>query len=139
MTHWRLTGSVYFATWQLKKAQRELTSNERDVIVSALKYFDAKHYDLIGYVVMDDHVHVLVTPFDNYPLEKIVHSWKSYTAHKLQRESGRQGKIWQEEYFDHIIRDENEFLEKAQYILTNPLKTWPEIEEYEWVWIKMES
>jgi hypothetical protein len=44
--------------------------------------------------------------------------------------------IWQEEYFDRIVRDEKEFLDKVQYILNNPLKRWPEMEGYPWVWVK---
>ena len=36
-------------------------------------------------------------------------------------------------YFDRIIRDERELIEKASYILNNPVKRWPEMEEYEWV------
>lgn len=39
----------------------------------------------------------------------------------------------QDEYFDRIVRDEAELLEKAQYIINNPFKVWPEIEEYPWV------
>jgi hypothetical protein len=69
-------------------------------------------------------------------LQDLVHSWKSFTAHKLRRDYGRKTPIWQEEYFDRIIRDEKEFLDKAQYIINNPLKRWPEEEEYPRVWLK---
>lgn len=65
-----------------------------------------------------------------------MHSWKSFTANTLQRQFGRKGYIWLDEYFDRIVRDEEEFLEKAQYILNNPAKKWPEIEDYEWVMVK---
>ena len=84
MPHWRLVGSVYFVTWRLQKTQRELCPNEREVIVAALKHFDGQRYELIGYVVMPDHIHILVKPLEKYPLEGLVHSWKSYTAYRLQ-------------------------------------------------------
>ena len=106
--------------------------------MSALKYFDDSRYSLFACVVMDDHVHVLVKLLENYQVERIVHSWKSFTAHKFQKEFDRKVPIWQEEYFDRIIRDEREFFDKAQYILNNPLKRWPEMEEYPWVWVKQD-
>jgi len=138
MPHWRMTGSVYFVTWRLRHHQKELSAPERDLIASALRHFNSQRYDLLGYVVMPDHIHLLVKLFDTQSLQDLIGSWKSYTANRMQRKHGRNGKIWQEEYFDRIVRDENEFLEKAQYILNNPLKISPEIEEYPWAWIKPE-
>jgi putative transposase len=138
MPHWRLFGSVYFITWRLTFSQPELTASERSVIMSALRHFEGSRYELFACVVMDDHVHVLVKLLENNQVERIVHSWKSFTAHKFQKEFGRKVPIWQEEYFDRIVRDEKEFLDKAQYILNNPWKRWPEMEEYPWVWVKQD-
>lgn len=138
MPHWRQDGAVYFVTWRLHKSQKELAALEREIIVSTLKHFDGQRLDLFAFVVMPDHVHVLVRPYEGYLLHELVHSWKSFTANRLQREGGRGGKVWQEDYFDRIIRDEAEFLEKAQYILNNPLKINPPVDEYQWVWVKPE-
>ena len=128
--------SVYFVTWRLHPTQSDLLPKERGIIVSAFEYFDAKKYNLMAYVIMPNHIHVLVEPLEDYMLHDIMHSWKSFTAYNFQREFGRKGCIWQDEYFDRIVRDEKEFIEKAQYILNNPLKTFPEIENYEWVMVK---
>jgi REP element-mobilizing transposase RayT len=136
LPHWRARGHLYFLTWRVHKKQDDLTSVEKDQVMSALKHFDGKRYKLVGYVVMNDHVHVLVWPEDEYPLEDIVHSWKSYTAHMLQQECRRKGKIWQDESFDRIVRDEQELYKEMQYILNNPRKRWPEMDEYRWVWCK---
>ncbi len=57
----------------------------------------------------------------------------------MQKKFNRVGAIWQAEYFDRIIRDDTEFFEKARYIMNNPIKRWPEIEEYKWVWVKGQS
>ena len=104
--------------------------------MEALKYFAGSRYELYACVVMHDHVHLLIKPLIKSRVQDLVHSWKSFTAHKLRRDYGRKTPIWQEEYFDRIIRDEKEFLDKAQYIINNPLKRWPDEEEYPWVWIK---
>ena len=138
MPHWRLIGSVYFVTWRLAPSQEKLSEEECRVIMSALRHFDGSRYELYACVVMPDHVHVPVKPLGRHLLQDIVHSWKSFTAHKFRGDYGWKVGIWQEEYFDRIVRDEKEFLDKAQYILNNPLKGWPEMEEYPWVWVKQD-
>jgi len=136
MPHWRLAGSVYFVTWRLAPSQSDLGGDEREAIMSALRHFDGQRYELYVCVIMHDHVHVLLKPLEKHRLEELVQSWKSFTSHKFRQEYGREIPIWQEDYFDRIIRDEKEFIDKAQYILGNPLKRWPEVEEYPWVWVK---
>ena len=136
MPHWRLPGSVYFVTWRLEFSQPELTPEERAVTMSALKHFDHHRYELYAGVVMHNHVHALVRPLEKYLLQDLVHSWKSFSAHKLSKDYDRRVPIWQEEYFDRIVRDEKEFFNKVEYIVNNPLKTWPEVEEYPWILVK---
>ena len=137
LPHWRMPGAVYFVTWRLHPAQPDLKPEERESITAALKHFDGERFELLAYVVMHNHVHILINPKDAYRLQDIVYSWKSYTANLLQRTYHRRHRIWQDEYFDRIVRDEEEFWEKAQYILNNPFKTWPDISEYKWVGVKM--
>jgi len=131
-----MSGSIYFVTWRLDRDQPELNPHERDVIASILKYFDNQRYDLLAVVVMPDHVHLLVKPRNGFLLHQIVHTWKSYSAYKLQRNFCRRNRIWQDEYFDRIVRDQDELIEKVQYILNNPLKIMPEMHDYRWVWIR---
>ncbi|HLD47179.1 MAG TPA: hypothetical protein VJA64_05095 [Desulfobaccales bacterium] len=82
LPHWRLDGSVYFVTWRLAPNQIDLTADERGELMLALKHFDGRRYELYAGVVMHDHVHVLAKPLGNQPLQEIIHSWKSFTAHK---------------------------------------------------------
>jgi REP element-mobilizing transposase RayT len=82
---------------------------------------------------MDDHVHILMLPLGGFELHQIVHSWKSFSARKLAREWQRTPPVWQREYFDRIVRNEKEFEQKAQYILGNPFKRWPSLQEYAWI------
>jgi putative transposase len=136
LPHWRKAESVYFVTWRLHHSQIELTPDELQLLTAALNHFDGKRYELLAYVVMHNHIHVIVESNNEHQLQAIVHSWKSFSANRLQREYGRKGNIWQDEYFDRIVRNEEEFLQKVQYILNNPWKTWPEIKEYQWVGFK---
>src|ERR1700674_4018866 len=108
LPHLRLEGATYFVTWRLRKEQIDLSGGERETVAGALRHFDAERYQLIGFVVMNDHVHVVVTPLGTHRLDAIVQSWKSYTANRLQRSHQREGAVWQHEYFDRVIRDEGE-------------------------------
>jgi len=133
LPHWRQAEAVYFVTWRLHPEQPELSPDERTIVVDALEHFRKQRYELFAYVVMNDHIHGLVKPIDEHSLQSILHSWKSFTAYRLQRQFGRQGAVWQDEYFDRIVRDEADFFEKTEYILNNPRKRWHEIEDYKWV------
>jgi len=133
LPHYRESGSIYFVTWRLALGI-ELSASERDLVTAELLHKHEQRYELYAYVVMDDHVHVLMRTLKEEPLEKIIHSWKSFTAHEMQRLHGRRGRVWQDEYFDRIVRDEIELGQKFDYILGNPFARWPELTEYRWVW-----
>ena len=135
LPHWHAENAVYFVTWRIAEGQPELDSIERDQVASALKWFDQNRYNLIAFVVMNDHVHVLLSCLNDNSLEQIVHSWKSFTANQLQRTNRRKGRLWQDEYFDRIIRDEREFKDKLTYVMNNPTKRWPDLNNYPWVWL----
>ena len=133
LPHWRSKLAVYFITWRLSKMQRDLSPEEKNIVVEAIGFFDGSRYDLFSYVVMNDHVHVLVRIIEGHKLEKIVHSWKSYCSHRLHKDFGRNGELWQREYYDRIVRDEKEFLEKFNYIMTNPIRSYDNADDYPWV------
>jgi putative transposase len=132
MPHVRLPYVIYFVTWRLHKRAVPLEPDERTVVANAINYYNEYRYWLSGYVVMDDHVHVVVRVSHTTTLQKVVQNWKSFTSHELIKVSGREGSVWQPEYFDRIIRDEEELRATLEYVANNPKKRWPDIEEYPW-------
>ena len=109
------------------------------LVVTALRYFDKKRYNLDAWCVMPNHVHVVVRPIapsDSalYLLGSIVHSWKSYTAKQANKILRRSGEFWQREYYDHLIRDEEEFWHFIEYTLENPVKAGLCRRWEEWPW-----
>jgi len=90
------------------------------VVVDNLHHFHANRYELEGFVVMPNHVHVLVTLAPGEKLQDVLHSWKSFTAKKINALLGAEGELWQDEYFDTLVRDFNHFHSLRQYIWTNP-------------------
>lgn len=78
-------------------------------------------------IVMPDHVHLLLTPSEIkagrwVSLSQIMHGIKSTTSHRINKRRGRKGSLWQDESYDRIIRDENEFNGKLKYICDNVAK-----------------
>jgi putative DNA methylase len=91
-------------------------------VEEALLHFDGERYRLLAWVVMPNHVHVLVETLPSHSLSTIVHSWKSYTARAIGKRLGHRGQLWQPDYFDRYIRDEKHFQAVVRYIHNNPVK-----------------
>ena len=83
--------------------------------------FDDDRYRLLAWVIMPNHVHVLVEILA-MPMSLVVKNWKSYTAKIINRRLGRTGEFWQEDYFDRYIRDEAHLKKTVRYIENNPVK-----------------
>ncbi len=92
------------------------------MVENALKHFEGDRYDLLAWSVMPNHVHVLLTPHEGHELEKIIQSWKTHSATQANRMLGKSGTFWQEEYYDHIVRDGEDLKHQVNYILSNPRK-----------------
>ncbi|MEM9479259.1 MAG: transposase [Verrucomicrobiota bacterium] len=99
-----------------------------EIVANAISHFDGDRYRLHAWCVMPNHVHVLLTPLPGWELSKITHSWKSFSATAANRVLGRRGNFWREESYDHLVRDEEDFLAQKEYVLANPekagLKNW---------------
>jgi putative transposase len=121
------------------QSSANLSPEERDLAVATLRYFENERYELYVFVVMNDHVHVILRTFKDHQLERLLQSLKSYSANQLHKYFGRTGKIWQAESFDRIVRNEEEYYQKAKYIYDNPFNRWPEIKEYMWYGIGKQS
>ena len=88
-----------------------------------LLHGDGSRYRLLAWVVMPNHVHVLFQPLPNWPLAKIVASWKSYSGRKLSSfgADASAGHVWHREYWDRYIRNERHFQDVVAYIHANPV------------------
>jgi REP element-mobilizing transposase RayT len=92
------------------------------IVHDALLHFHGSRYELLAHVVMPNHVHVLFRLQEGHDLGKTIHSWKSFTAHKINKTLGREGPLWQEEYHDRIVRSEEHLHRLVDYIVENPKK-----------------
>jgi REP element-mobilizing transposase RayT len=92
------------------------------VVESALRHFDGQRCDLFTSVVMPNHVHALFRLREGHTLEKMVHTWKRFTARRVNAMLGSRGHLWQRDYFDRLVRDYAHFGRCVRYIRRNPEK-----------------
>lgn len=92
------------------------------VVASALRHFDGERYLLDDFVVMPNHLHVLVTPAPGHELSDILKSWKGFAARQINQRTGRSGALWQPESFNHIVRSPEQLERFRRYIEENPVK-----------------
>ena len=104
------------------------------LVRGALCHFNGDRYRLHGWVIMPNHVHVLVTPLGDHSLSGVVHSWKSYTATQANKLLGRSGPFWHADYFDRFMRDEGHFVTTLEYIHLNPVKAGLCADPGAWEW-----
>jgi REP element-mobilizing transposase RayT len=105
-----------------------------DLVAGALQFFDGQRYRQFAWSVMPNHVHAVFLALPNWSLEKVLHSWKSFTAKEANKMLEREGRFWEEEYFDHLIRDEDEFCRYIEYVASNPRRAG--LKGWRWVWVR---
>jgi predicted dehydrogenase/REP element-mobilizing transposase RayT len=92
------------------------------IVCDALHHFDGDRYVLDGYVIMPNHVHVLVKPADGHSLSDVLHSWKSFTSKEIKKLVGNVDEaFWQDENFDHLVRHGSSLERKRNYVRSNPV------------------
>jgi REP element-mobilizing transposase RayT len=145
LPHWQVDGAPHFITWRLEGAlpahmtaefiriDQQLDAAETgplwlrqpqiaQLIVNALHYGERqlKLYELLAWVVMANHVHVVLYP--RAKLAQITKAVKGYTALEANRMLERTGQFWQHESFDRWIRDRYELERIIRYVERNPVK-----------------
>lgn len=90
-------------------------------------------YELSAWVVMPNHVHLLILP--RKPVPQIMHWLKGTTARESNLLLGRSGQpFWQHESYDHWVRNEKEFCRIVAYIEENPVQAGLSITAEDWAW-----
>ena len=122
------------------------------IVQDSLLFGDGTRYRLLAWVIMPNHVHVLIQQ-NGFPLAKIVQSWKRHTSREIHRlgspsctrlvvnssrvqlgDTREIRGLWQREYWDRYIRDERHFLTTKSYIEQNPVKAGLVKDVRDWLW-----
>lgn len=92
------------------------------MLATFFKYRDAGEFDLHEYVVMPNHIHLLLSINDARKLSRVIQLIKGGFSHSLRENGIVSRAVWEQRYYDRRIRDENEFAEFARYIHQNPAR-----------------
>jgi len=79
------------------------------VVADSLRHFNGTRYRLGGFVVMPNHIHVLVGMLPTCHMVEQCYSWKHFQAHQINKVEQRKGHVFQPESFDHLVRDADHF------------------------------
>ena len=121
-----IKGGIYFITFNTYE-RLELNHEAQKIVLDACLYFHEKRYYLYIFVIMSDHVHLLIKPYakstDEYwSIGSILHSIKSYSSKQIPKVMKHIGKVWQDGRYDILIKNRQQFLNTWEYIRQNPVK-----------------
>ena len=111
---------VTFSTWQRRRLF-VVESYARLFLKTLYGYRRKGKFELHTFVVMPEHVHLLLTQADDVTIERAIQFIKGGFSHALVSEIGRKREIWQRGFTDHRIRDEQDFAHHREYIHQNPV------------------
>ena len=94
-------------------------------VAEALKkticHANGEKYALHEWCIMPNHVHIVVGGFtDAAPIRDLIQTWKSVSAHRINRVLGRTGEVWHRDAYTRIIRDREEYSRQMSYVWNNP-------------------
>jgi REP element-mobilizing transposase RayT len=135
LPHLEVPGATYFVTF---RSILTLLPVARDLIVEEIRGCDGKNIELDAAVAMPDHVHLLFRLFERENLSRVLKLIKGRSGRRINQVLKRRGKLWIEESFDRIVRNEAELEEKIEYIRCNPVKRGLVYhpEDYGWLVVK---
>jgi len=104
------------------------------IVSNALLQFNGERYRLYAWCIMPNHVHVVLQPISECSLPDILHSWKSFTSKEANKILCRKGTFWRTEYYDHLIRNDQDLAHHIEYAWSNPDKAG--FRDWKWRWKK---
>jgi putative transposase len=123
LTHRTSPGCTYFVTtktWE-NRSLFQVTETADIVLEVLFRHKAAGAYLLHEFVLMPDHLHLLLTPGQTTTLERAMQLIKGGSSFEIHKRRGQRMEIWQPGFQDRTIRDEQDFLRKAAYIRMNPV------------------
>ena len=102
-----------------------LLRHERNakILREALLHFHGNRCWIGDFIIMPNHVHLLVQPFDVHPLEEWLKSIKVFVARRVEKKQMGEGRVFQQESYDRIVRNREGLVAYRKYIANNGTKS----------------
>jgi putative transposase len=124
LTHRTAPECTYFVTtktWE-NRTIFQVAENAEILIKCMLEYRDRGAYLLHEFVVMPNHLHLLLSPGDETSLEKAMQFIKGGSSHRIHQERENKIQIWSSGFHEATIRDAEDFEARRHYIRMNPVE-----------------
>ena len=144
LPHYQPDFKIFFITFCTYQ-RWELPGGARQIVLDVFLRGDGKLFELLALVVMPDHVHVALNPLGDMDgqvsLPEILQAIKSTSSHRINKELGHRGTVWQQESFDRGLRQEEQLGDKIEYMLLNPVRAGlvRDPMAYRWMWRKKQG
>ena len=128
---------IYFVTTCTYLRKRILTSQPiAQILIKEWQTARARHGWAIGrYVIMPDHVHFFCSAeLAAKPLSFFIGFWKEWTSKGIKRVTNLTGPVWQEQFFDHVLRSSESYSQKWDYVRENPVRADLVTKADDWPW-----
>jgi putative transposase len=115
---------IFFVTTKTSMGMRVLQSERNaNLLIDVLRTLVAEHrLKLHDFVIMPDHVHLLVEVVDDMTIEKAMQLVKGRFSHRLSHEFGYKGEVWQRGFTEVQVLNKQNFESHRSYIAENPVK-----------------
>lgn len=132
--HRTAPGASYFVTTKCWQGRQLFQVREiAEILLQTLFYYKGQRaYLLHEFVLMPDHLHLLLTPNETTSLEKAVQLIKGGSSHRIHHERNHKMEIWQKGFYDWTIRDFDDWQTKVEYIRLNPVRAKLVVKPEEW-------
>jgi putative transposase len=125
---------TFFATTGTHMGRRVLQSERNaDLLIDVLRSLVAeRRFELHDFVIMPDHLHLLLTIYDEMTIEKAMQLIKGRFSYRLSHEFGHKGEVWQRGFTEEQVMNKASFETHREYIAQNPVKARlvPSADEY---------
>ncbi|MFB3918415.1 MAG: transposase [Terriglobales bacterium] len=130
------SGQSHFVTFSCYQRTQLLDERLRDLFLACLEQTRRRYqFRVYGYVVMPEHIHLLLSEPGVEVLSKAIQALKISVSRRAAIVGGSGvSRLWQKRYYDHNIRDYESFVEKLRYIHRNPVKRGLCTRPEDWRW-----
>ena len=135
LPHIERPGAAYFVSFS-SFGRWTLPSAARDIALTTIVREHGVTCWLECGIVMPDHVHLIVQPYESHSLHGVLQTIKSVSAHRIKATIAAVPRVWQEESFDRVLRSNESQRIKAEYVVMNPVRKGlcATPDAYPWLW-----
>ena len=114
-------GNIYFLT-HVTYTRMPILIENWDILDAAIKKAQTPiPFDLVAWAVLPDHMHMIIEPGKN-DLSRLIKRIKQSFSMNYRKRAGYSGRVWQYRFWDHVIRDDEDFRRHVDYIHFNAVK-----------------